>query len=536
MKNRREFIEFMGRLSITAGIGGSFSFLPSCAGSRLKTTSPTKIFKPLAPSFEDRLLLADGFKHTILIKEQDPLGEGIQFGSCNDYTAFIPLEGAADEGLLWVNHEYSIPLFTSGYSKKSRKAKTLAQTKIEQQAVGGSILHLKKKNSGWELVTNSVYNRRLDATTRIPFAHNKKVLGSQVAKGTLANCAGGVTPWGTILSCEENYHQFYGEAHYTQGHRQITPSNHSLSWTSTLPAPPEHYGWVVEVDLKTGAAQKHTALGRFAHEGATCVLTNDGRAVVYLGDDNEDECFYKFVASKPKSLEEGTLYVANLEQGKWIPLTLNHPQLKGQFKDEMDLKIRTRQAAALVGGTRLDRPEDCEIDPLNGAIYLCCTNNDKAGRPFGALLKFMEKNNDFASEEFSVSEFLPGGASFACPDNLAFDQKGNIWMTSDMASEKIGANHLKKFGNNALYYIPLYGDDAGKVLQVASAPKGAEFTGPCFSPDGKTLFLSVQHPGEGTQDIKNPMSRWPLYKDHLPLSSVIQIQGPALEALTGSSF
>lgn len=532
MKSRREFIEFMGRVSLTTGVLGSgLPFLTSCA-SPSKQSPKALPFKPLSPSFDDDLKLAQGFEYQILIKEGDALNQQ-QFGSCNDFLAFIPLD-KDQEGLLWVNHEYFIPLFTSGYSKKANHRKTAKQIELEKKTVGGSILHIKKQNHQWTLVQNSRYNRRLDATTPIPFSGDTKIQGSSIAVGTLANCAGGVTPWNTILSCEENYHQFYGEVSFKNKKRVFSPSRHSLSWTDIDSPPPEHYGWVVEIDPKTGQAQKHTALGRFAHEGATCVQAKDGRTVVYMGDDKENECFYKFVSKKPNDLSEGILYVANLEKKKWIALDLKNPLLKDKFETELDLKIRTREAAALVGGTKLDRPEDCEIDPHNRAIYLCCTNNDPQGRHHGVILKFVENDNDFTSEDFTVSEFFTGGTSFSCPDNLAFDSRGNMWMTSDMAGKKIGTPPYEKFGNNALYYIPLEGEHAGQAFQVASAPKDAEFTGPCFSPDGKTLFLSVQHPGERTQDLRHPESRWPLHGSHLPLSSVVQISGPALEALTNS--
>lgn len=528
MKNRREFIAFMGKVGIaTTFSGGLLQVLSSCVSPG--TGKKSLPFKPIQPSVEDKVIFADGFQYELLIKEGDSLNDK-NFGACNDFLAFIPLNNSTDEGLLWANHEYLLPLFTSGFSKSVGKKKTKAQVNTERKVVGGSILHLKKNADKWSVVPNSVYNRRIDAETMIPFAGGKKVFGQTQAMGTLGNCAGGVTPWNTILSCEENYHHFYGEVSFNKGKRNFIPSNHPLSWTDVDGKPPEHYGWVVEVDLKTGASKKHTSMGRFAHEGATCAVTKDGRTVVYLGDDQDNECFYKFVASKPGSLEEGTLFVANLEKGKWIPLTLENKELKNLFKTEIDLKIRTREAAAVVGGTRLDRPEDCEVDAVNAAIYLCCTNNKPAGRPFGAILKFVEKDKDFAATEFTVSEFLPGGVNFACPDNLAFDKRGNLWMTSDIADGEIAKGSFEKFGNNALFYIPLEGPYAGEVFQVASAPNGAEFTGPCFSPDGETLFLSVQHPGSGTRDLKNPTSRWPEYNNALPKSGVIQISGSALRA------
>ncbi len=165
----------------------------------------------------------------------------------------------------------------------------------------------------------------------------------------MGNCAGGVTPWGTVLTCEENYSNFVGEAIYDEkGKRTIRQVDGYLSWDKHISLPPEHYGWVVEVELTTGRAKKHTALGRFAHECATCILAEDGRTVVYSGDDAENEHVYKFIASKPGSLEQGELYVADTENGRWLPLNWKtNSALNKKFKSPLDCLIRTREPQRL---------------------------------------------------------------------------------------------------------------------------------------------------------------------------------------------
>ena len=144
--------------------------------------------------------------------------------------------------------------------------------------------------------------------------------------------------------------------------------------------PPEHYGWVVEVNPLTGESKKLVALGRFMHECATIQELNDGRLVVYTGDDTNNQCLYKFISDKPGSLKEGKLYVASLEQKKWLSLDINDNEaLKEHFKTQTQVQIRTREAAHFIGATPLDRPEDIDIDPITGDVLLSLTNNKDKG-------------------------------------------------------------------------------------------------------------------------------------------------------------
>lgn len=522
--NRRDFLKFTGR-------GAALFLAASCASPLEHLAGKSHKLVDLAPSIEDQFKLAPGFTSKVLIRWDDPINNaGDKFGFNNDFIAYIPLNGSMTEGLMWVNHEYVQPLFVSGHvidDNYIRKTKEQAST--EMKAVGGSIIHIKKKNGNWIVDTESRFNRRLDAFTPIPFSANTEVYGSKTAIGTLANCAGGVTPWNTFLTCEENYQNFFGEAVYNKnGDRVFQNAKWQMGWDIHYSHPPEHYGWVVEIDPQTGTSKKLVSLGRFSHEGACTIKARDGRVVVYMGDDANDECFYKFISDKPDSLDSGTLYVANLEKGQWIPLDLNNPLLKKKFKNQTELLIRTREAAHAVEATKLDRPEDCEIDPITGYIYLNCTNNVPAGRPYGSIHKFIEKNNDYTSLEFESSVFIFGGekSKISCPDNLAFDKKGNMWVTNDISEDEIGVGVYKPFGNNALFYIPMSGENSGKVYRVAQAPNDAELTGPCFSDDGRTLFLSIQHPGAKTKDLKNLTSHWPDGGESIPRPSVVAISIP----------
>ncbi len=520
--SRRRFVQFVGGGTLlipqTASLLGLFH---SCAsGSKAPHRLP---FKPIRFTDRDDFVLANGFQHQILISEGEKIKGSLEFGANNDYTAFFPL-GSSD-AILWVNNEY--PRAKFGRHKK-RSRKNIAR---ERRQVGGSLLHIRRKVGGgyWEFVKDSSYNRRLDASTKIPLIAERPIEGSLVAEGTFANCAGGVTPWKTVLSCEENYHDYYGERVF--GSRQVKGSKRN--WEKYHNNPPEHYGWVVEVNPMTGKAKKLTALGRFAHESATCVRTKGGRVAVYSGDDKAGEFLYKFVSEKGDSLEKGELFVADIKRGRWLSLDREKQTiLRKNFKDQLDVLIHCRQAGRLVGATPLDRPEDVEINPYNGDVFVCLTNNKKRGNYHGSILKISEKGVDHGAMEFKAQDFVVGGVDFSCPDNLVFDPNGNLWMVTDMSGSSMHKHPYKKFKNNGLFYIPLSGPLAGRAFQVASAPRDAELTGLSFSRDGKSLFVCVQHPGEKSKGLGGLSSHWPEGGSSLPKSSVVEIYGDALRSLT----
>lgn len=541
--DRRTFLEFIGK-----GIAGSVLLPPLMVGcgTTKKATDQTlgKVMKDIkyrinrvAPTEIDDLVLAEGLQYEILIKWGDAISDTDTFGFNNDYTAFIPFDPKdPSDGILWVNHEYIDPLFVSGYNSKDENAeRTKEQVDKEMYEVGGSLIRVRKDKKGkWEVVEGDEHNRRLNGFTKIPFNWPYRIRGGRKAMGTMANCSGGITPWGTILTCEENYDSFYGERNLEDDSLTISP--YDVGWHQFYENPPEHYGWVVEVNPLTGEAKKHVALGRCAHECATMYELPDKRLVVYTGDDANDECLYKYISKEPGSLTEGTLYVANTETGKWVSLNIDEqPILKENFKSQTEVLIYLRKAAKLVGGTPLARPEDIEIDPMTGNILISLTNNKPKGDYYGSILKIEETDGKYDSLTFQSDVYLAGGpeTGFACPDNMAFDTAGNLWFTSD-----ISGGDMKKpeyadagFKNNGLYVVPRSGPQAGKVIQVASAPTESEFTGPFFSPDGKTLFLSVQHPGEYSQDLDNLTSHWPEGGTSIPKSSVVTISGELLNEL-----
>ncbi|MGE3974673.1 MAG: PhoX family phosphatase [Bdellovibrionales bacterium] len=528
MQTRRQFLEFMGRNA--AGL--ALSNLPL---SLLAGTKDPFAFKPLKPRKSDSLELVEGLKSEVLFSWGDTINDrGDTFGFDCDFTAFIPLRpGATDDGFLWVNHESTNPFFVNGLPAGTLK-KTAKQMEREQKTVGGSLVRMQKKGSQWKLVKNDSRNRRFDALTKIPFVGGP-IQGSSSCIGTMGNCGGGVTPWNTFLSCEENTDYFYGEAKYTNDVRTVAPSV-KFGWDQHLQYPPEHYGWVTEINPFDGTAKKLVGLGRFAHEGAMVVEARDGRLAVYMGDDAADQCLYKFISEKPGSLEKGTLYIANIQKKNWISLDREkNEQLKKTFENQTELLVRTREAAKIVGGTPLDRPEDIKYDPLTKSIVVSLTNNVAKGNHFGSLLRLQENKQDPLSMTFETSTFVSGGTAsgLACPDNLMFDPKGNLWITNDISGVSMNKKPYESFGNNGLYVVPAHGPHAGKVLQVASAPNDAELAGPFLSPDKKTIFLSVQHPGETSTSLTNLTSHWPSGKG-VPKPSVVAISGPLLDRMMGN--
>jgi uncharacterized protein len=507
---RRDFLQFLGLSTLSLGLAPQ---LLAAAGR------PGKPLPHLPPSLADKFITADGLNWELLIRWGDKINAQEQFGSNNDFIAFHSL--SKDRGILWVNHEYTNPLFLGGMDR------TRANAEREMKEVGGSLLEVQQVGSTWKVVENSSYNRRLDAMTKIPLTWPLAIAGEKIARGTLANCAGGYTPWGTFLTAEENYDAFVGEVD-RQGNRQDS----WLKWEQFQPMPPEHYGWIVEVEPLTGKAQKLISMGRCAHECATVYRAKNGKAVAYTGDDASDQHLYKFISDSADSLTKGKLYVASLEKKRWLSLDIEEqPILKSNFKNQTEVQIHLRAAAKLLGATPLARPEDIEIDPLTGHVFIALTNNKSKQDYHGSILKIMENADDHGSLTFDHSTFLTGGqaAGFACPDNLAFDKTGNLWFTSDISGKDINQGPYAGLGNNALYVFIRKGQYAGQVLRVAIAPVDAELTGPCFSPDYSTLFLAVQHPGETSKSLEHLTSHWP--DGGIPKSSVVTLQGPLLERI-----
>ncbi len=459
---------------------------------------------------------------------QGPRGAEI-FGYNCDFNAYFPLDALqggknSNDGLLWTNHEYPIPLLMTGHDGKSRKNE--AQILPEKDSVGGSVIRVKRENGVWKRVADPRTRRFNAVYPQIELSGPAREL-VPIAVGTLANCSGGRTPWHTALSCEENFQDY----------------NKRLQWADV----PSHaidengYGWVVEVDpFGELPPLKHSCLGRFAHENVAWRIGPTGKMVCYMGDDSTDQFLYKFVsdasynarlsrAEARQLLHSGTLYAASFGDGKWLPIDLKRsPKLRDAgFKSQAEVLVRTREAATVLGATPLDRPEDCEVHPLDGTLYVALTNNTKHGNYYGQIVRLLENGDNPEGEGFRYEIFMAGGpqSGLACPDNLTFDSRGNLWVATDIAGYNTNRGAYELLGNNGIFMVPTRGADAGTAYQFASAPVAAELTGHWFTEDEKTLFLSVQHPGETSDSLQNLTSHWPEGGNALPKPSVVAVTG-----------
>jgi uncharacterized protein len=571
----------------------------------------TLAFTDVSLNNDDKITLSPGYDHRVLIKWGDPLflesppfdlarqtaeAQEMQFGYNCDFVGFYPLPLAsrgADRALLVVNHEYTNPdLMFQGYTYDSP---TKQHTDIELAAHGLSVVELRKPAGGpWEYVVGSRYNRRVTAETDMlvtgPAAGHDLLKTSAdpsgaVVRGMLNNCAAGKTPWGTVLTCEENFHQYFGNAGRLPDddprkalHRRYgVPTGaserkwerfHTRFDVAQEPNEPFRHGWVVEIDPydPTSIPMKRTAMGRFKHEGATVVIAPDGRAVIYSGDDERFDYAYKFVTegkvdlsnrlANRTLLDSGTLYVAKFNDdgtGEWIPLIAGQGPLTAArgFPTQAEVAINTRQAADLVGATKMDRPEDIETNPVNGKVYMIMTNNSNRGamnqpgvdaanpRPnnrWGHILEVSYPSGDPTSTRFAWDMFMlcgdpanaetgamyagyptAGLSAIAAPDNLVFDQAGNLWIATDGQESAIRRT-------DAVFAVPVEGPNRGRIKPFFTSVPGSEICGPEFSTDYTAFFAAIQHPGEPPADRAGmPVSRWPNDATNLPRPSVIVI-------------
>lgn len=539
------------RLTAFAGAGAAAAPLLSVTASTAQAaTTDAKVaaaagigFQPIAPSRADELVLPPGFSYTVVRAWGDFVVGGEKFGFNNDFIAYFPidfLQGGKNpnEGLLWINHEYISPLFISG--RAANVNPTFEQLIQEKSEVGGTVVHIRKNAGGtWEFVDDPDHNRRVTAWSLIdldgPAAGTPEVWGATTVQGTLANCAGGITPWGTALSAEENF-QDYGPDASKAGYGWAKNDNDNRFLNDL------HYGWVVEIDPfdKNRPPVKHTALGRFRHENATTVIGKSGHVVVYSGYDKADECVFKFISKNTYNpndraanltlLSEGTLYAADFSKGVWVPLVLTaQPKLQAAYKTQAAVLVDAGAAAKLAGATPTDRPEDIKINPVDSSVFISFTNNSNHSNYYGQITRLFEAGGDHEALSFSWEVFATGGpqkgSGFASPDNLIFDNKGNLFVFCDVSSSVAGKGIYSFAGNNGVYCIPTTGPSAGTAFQFASGPVECETTGPCFSPDFKTLFLSIQHPGEETTSMDKLTSHWPGGGTSLPRPAVVAITG-----------
>jgi secreted PhoX family phosphatase len=516
--------------------------------------------------------------------------QAMQFGYNNDYIAVLPMtpQGApGPRALLWANHEYTNPnLMFPGLGTNLRRAMTATsaeQVAVEIAAHGGSIVEIEQVEGRWRLVAVPRLNRRITADTPMrlsgpaaghPLLRTAADPEGRHVRGMLNNCAGGTTPWGTILTCEENFNFYFSgtptDAALREAYRRygLGGSEPVYGWSRHVarfdigqePNEPNRFGWVVEIDPydPQSVPVKRTALGRFKHEGATFALAPDGRVVIYTGDDQVFDYVYRFVTARPWNpndraanrdlLDEGTLSVARFDADgtmRWLPLVHGQGPLTAVngFANQAEVLINTRRAADLLEATPMDRPEDVEANPATGRVYVMLTNNarrtpaqvnaanPRADNRHGHVVEIIPPGAparpDHAADAMGWNLFLragrPGthpGAEYhagvsengwlSCPDNCAFDSKGRIWIATDGAP---GAARIA----DGVYVADTTGPGRALTRLFYQAPVGAEVCGPWITENDGALFLAIQHPGEGgNSHFDAPSTRWPDFAEGVP--------------------
>ncbi len=545
--------------------------------------------------------VAEGYKSQVLLRWGDPifsdapdlapLNQSVahqkkQFGYDCDFIGFMPLpkgSNSSTSGLLCVNHEMArSTLMFAGLKEQLDPNRSKELADIEMAAHGHTIVEVALKDGTWDVKRSSKYNRRitgLDTPMELtgPAAGHARLktkadpTGRKVI-GTLGNCAGGETPWGTVLIAEENIQHYFGgdfkgtaeEAHHRDmGLMEEVYFNWDRYYPrfnlATEPHEPNRFGWMVEIDPydPTSTPKKRTALGRFKHEGAGFTFAPDKRVVVYSGDDTVFQFIYRYISRNPWTpgddqnnrtlLDDGTLYVAQFdEKGNvtWLPLVWGQGPLTpaNGFNDQGDVLIETRRAAKLLGATPMDRPEEIVPNPVTGTVFVNLTKNSKRKDPdfanpraknkFGQIHELLPPGYDrgapdHAAVQFQSRPFILAGDPanpesgaqyhadlstrgwFLNPDNMTFDPQGRIWISTDGATD---------FGfADGLWAADVTGPGRALSRAFFTGPRGSELTGPCFTPNGASLFCSVQHPGEEDgSTFEKPTTRWPDFTEGIP--------------------
>lgn len=585
--SRRQILKCTG--AAVAMLLGSHAFGASTPGGK-----PLG-FTAVPVSSADALTVAPEYEAQVLYRWGDPVGatagapvfkpdasntweeQALQAGMHHDGMAFFPIDGNPRHGLLAINHEYTDDglLHADGMANWSAD-----KVRKSQAAHGASVIEVIERQGQWHVMPRSRYARRITGNT--PMAVSGPARGHALLRtaadplgervlGTLNNCAAGQTPWGTYLTCEENWNGYFSSQEKPNADEKrygLRPKGWGYRWhefderfdAAKHPNEPHRFGWVVEIDPldPTHTPVKRTALGRIKHEGATTTLSRDGRAVVYMGDDERFEYIYKFVsrdkvrpggfAANRELLDYGTLYVARFEadgRGRWIALTHGENGLTADkgFADQGEVLIRARQAADAVGATRMDRPEWIAVHPQTGEVFATLTNNSERGQPgretdaanprpgniMGHIIRWREGDSgtgDAAAAAFRWTHFaLAGdpnadkpehrgtikGDMYGSPDGLAFDASGMLWIQTDVSTSAMHKGAYKSMGNNMM----LCADPAtGETKRFLTGPAGCEITGIAFSPDQRFLFINIQHPGETASERSDParpqaVSSWP---------------------------
>ncbi|MCA0929081.1 PhoX family protein [Ruegeria profundi] len=542
-------------------------------------------FTPIPAQTDGAVHVPEGYEWKMLMRWGDPLfsaadgydvteggpveNSDMVFGENTDGMETFSFKG---HELIAINHEY--PNLNINLPAAQEGVPASADDVLKLQNIQGvTVMEIAEGADGWSVVQDSPFNRRIHHNT--PMKIVGPAAGHDLLKtkadptgtaslGTMNNCGSGKTPWGTYLTCEENFNGYFGSTDENASYDPKVAEGFARygikaeSWnfyelfdprfdTSKNPNEPHRAGWIVEIDptKPDSTPVKHTGLGRFKHENAEVTLAADGRVVVYMGDDERGEYLYKFVSNdtyRPGAeteglLNDGTLYVAKFNDdatGEWLPLT---PETTGM--DAAEILIFTRMAASAAGGTTMDRPEWVASSPVAVEAYCCLTNNKNRGvkpnaggddtavngpnpreaNKYGQIVRWRPSNDDHASESFDWDLYVMAGNPavhsderagsanvnegnlFNSPDGMAIDSTGLVWIQTDGNDDN--EEDFAGNGNNQM----LVGDPVtGEIARFMTGPNGCEVTGLAWSTDLRTMFVGIQHPGSNWPDGGTPRS------------------------------
>ncbi len=568
--SRRGFLGVLAMGSAAAAMGTLMG-----SGSARAQAASRIPFKPVAIATDETVHVPEGYSWKPVAKWGDALfsdapafnaetgvtaeGQTRAFGENTDGMELFNIGGRQ---VIAVNHEYA-NLEQNLPGRPEGKPQNAEDVVLLQNAQGVAVMEVAEGAEGWAIVVDSPLNRRITHLT--PMTLSGPAAGHDLLKteadptgtqvlGTLNNCGAGKTPWGTYLTCEENFNGYFGStdpnaalpadyARYgigAEGNYGYEKFDARFDLSKT-PNEPNRHGWVVEIDPSDAASVpvKRTALGRFKHENAAVTIARDGRVVVYLGDDERGEFLYKYVSTNPyvaggdtsTLLDDGQLYVAKFNEdltGEWIALT---PEATGMTLQET--LIHTRIAGSKVGATTMDRPEWVAVNPVAIEAYCCLTNNkDRAVKPnaggdltpvggpnpraennYGQIVRWYPNDEDHTSTGFGWDLYVMAGNPavhkdayagspnvnegnmFNSPDGMMFDSHGMLWIQTDGDDSNEG--DFAGQGNNQM----LVGDPvSGQIERFLTGPLGSEVTGMTWSSDKRTLFVGIQHPGGSFPD------------------------------------
>lgn len=468
-----------------------------------------------------------------------------------------------------VNHEYANPKVNLPQNVDGMVLSADDALKL-QNLQGVTVMEVAEGENGWDIVVDSDLNRRITQNTPMKVAG--PAAGHDLLKtdadptgrtvlGTMNNCGAGKTPWGTYLTCEENFNGYFGSsdqafekpAEYARygvslEGRYAYEKFDARFDVSKTPNEPNRFGYIVEIDPANpnSTPVKHTALGRFKHENAAATLAPNGQVVVYMGDDERGEFMYKYVSNGVYTpggdtstlLDDGQLYVAKFNEdmtGEWIALTEDATGMPAA-----EIAIFTRQAGSKVGATTMDRPEWVAVNPIAVECYCALTNNKNRGlktnaggdetplagpnpreaNQYGQIVRWQPANDDHASTAFTWDLYVMAGNPtvhddayagssnvnegnlFNSPDGMMFDSTGLLWIQTDGDDSNEG--NFAGMGNNQM----LAGDPiTGEIARFLTGPVGSEVTGLTWSSDRRTMFVGIQHPDAPFPDGEGKLAR-----------------------------